>query len=93
MANSSVVGILKVLLTANTAEFDTAMKGVGKDLDKLGSQAGGVSSLIGKIGPALVGAFTVGAIAKVTGDFVGDGRRADRPRGKNRPQRHARCSG
>src|SRR5580765_2295874 len=70
MASSSIIGTLKVLLTANTAEFETAMKDTGKSLEKIGTQAGQVSGILGRIGPALAGAFTVAALGKVTGDFI-----------------------
>jgi TP901 family phage tail tape measure protein len=59
MANSEVVGLLRVLLTADTAEFDSAMKKVGgaasqfeKDFKKIGQQAT-------QVGAALTRTLTV----------------------------------
>jgi TP901 family phage tail tape measure protein len=75
MAKTATVGILRVLLTANSAEFEAAMKkaagtatGLSKDLNSIGRQATAV-------GMTLTKAFTVpllaiaGASAKAAIDF------------------------
>lgn len=72
-ANSGVVGILRALLTVDTAEFDTGMRRAsknavlrGKELqDALGNNTRGVAGLtasIGRMAPVLAGAFSVTAI-------------------------------
>lgn len=75
MASGATVGILRVLLTANTAEFDTAMKRVSsaagalsKDLGKMGQQATQLgASLTRSLTVPLLG-LGVGA-AKLAMDF------------------------
>lgn len=75
MANSATVGILRVLLSANAAEFETAMKTAqdaakkwGKDLQKVGQQAT-------QIGTALTKTLTLplvglgGSAIKMASDF------------------------
>src|SRR5688572_9816533 len=75
MANSAIVGILRALLTANTAEFDTAMKrsadsakAWSRDLKSVGTQASQVGMALSKtLTLPIVGAGA--AIAKVAMDF------------------------
>ena len=75
MAQSSVIGLLRVLLSANTAEFDSAMKESSKaaarwtkDLKSMGQQATNIGSTLTK-------AFTLpivgvgAAVAKLAIDF------------------------
>src|SRR6478735_10010990 len=73
MANSAVVGLLRILLTANTAEFSTAMKSSAeqarawsRDLKQIGTQAQSVGTALTKtltvpilgLGAAAVKAFS-----------------------------------
>src|SRR5919109_3155815 len=74
MANSAVVGLLRVLLTANTAEFSTAMKSAAdeartfsREWKQTGSQATAAGAAITKA--TLPIAIALGASAKAAMDF------------------------
>lgn len=81
---SAVVGALRILLSADAAELQSGLNTAGRSLDGfarkaaltqgdisgIGREAGLIPGIVGRIGPALAGAFTIAAIAKVTGDFI-----------------------
>lgn len=75
MANSAVVGILRALLTANTAEYETAMRGAAesakvfsREMKTVGQQATQVGSMLTKtLTLPIVGIG--GTVAKLAMDF------------------------
>lgn len=75
MANSAIVGILRALLTANTAEYQTAMRGAAesarmfsKDMKAIGLQATQVGSALTKtLTLPIIGVG--GSVAKLAMDF------------------------
>lgn len=75
MANSAIVGILRALLTADTAEFDTAMKRAGDSAKEFSKDAKAIGTELTKVGSSLTQAITlplaaVGAgAAKLAIDF------------------------
>ena len=75
MAQSSVIGLLRVLLSANTAEFDSAMRQSSKsaekwtkDLKSMGQQATNVGSTLTKAFTLPIAGVGV-AVAKLAMDF------------------------
>lgn len=75
MAGSATVGLLRVLLTANTAEFDSAMKNASSTAKKWTRELGQIGQQATAVGAALTKALTVpilglgaGAI-KMASDF------------------------
>jgi TP901 family phage tail tape measure protein len=75
MASNAIVGILRVLLTANTAEFDSAMKRVSsaagalsKDLGQMGRQATQLGASLTRTLTLQLAGLGIGAI-KAASDF------------------------
>jgi TP901 family phage tail tape measure protein len=59
MAASATVGILRVLLSANTAEFESAMASAGKSMGSLQREFSTIGQQATAAGTLLTGAFTV----------------------------------
>lgn len=75
MADGATLGLLRVILTANTAEFDDALKKAsktaddwGKDLGKIGQQATALGSTLTKAITLPLAGLAVGAV-KMASDF------------------------
>lgn len=75
MAQSAVVGLLRVLLTADTAQFDTAMKRVGSSAQAWSKDLGSIGRQASQLGASLTRTLTlpiVGAgvgMVKAAADF------------------------
>lgn len=59
---SSIVGALKVILSADTAEYSAGMDKAGKETAAFGQKFGALGQTVGTVGKLLAGAFTVSAI-------------------------------
>lgn len=70
MAGSSIVGTLKVLLTAETGQYTTGLDQASKKTTQFSGQLTGFAANVSSVGKALTGILTVGALTSAASQVV-----------------------